>query len=336
MSKGRVISRRRFVQGVGWVAAGAVAGPFAATRRSFGATPIVTAGLGPPSNSTMMVPIIKDQKLDQKYGLDFQINLYRRLGAMYSDFAGHKWESVFCPAFSNAARFYNKGIDIQLMFTYTTANHAFISKNPKIRTAQDLKGKTVAATTGSGFWGMAVLFLKANGLNHRTDLNVISASPPAVATQLMADKVDAGIVWEPNLSKMLTSGFHLVDDMSSGVRKAMGIKAGEPVWYLGAYAWKKWLHSDHKRNVGILKMWQDAVKFYHDHPNKADSLISKFTKVPLKALEYSREHKFMTFRVEPAINQKENITATLEGFKSVGRVKKIPDDGIYYKWPALG
>ena len=335
MSKGRGISRRRFVQGVGWVAAGAMAGPFAAPRRSFGAIPVVGAGLGPPSNSTMMVPIIKGKKLDQKHGLDFQINLYRRLGAMYSDFAAHKWESVYCPAFSNAARFYNKGLDIQLMFTYTTANHAFVTKNPAIRTAQDLKGKTVAATTASGFWGMAVLFLQANGLNHRTDLNVISASPPAVTTQLMANKVDVGIVWEPNLSRMLTSGFHLVGDMSVGIRKAIGIKAGEPVWYLGAYAWKKWLHSDHKRNVGILRMWQDAVDFYHKQPEKADKLISEFTKIPVKALKYSRDHKFMTFRVEPAMNQKANIMATLEGFKSVGRVKKLPDDGIYYKWPGL-
>jgi ABC-type nitrate/sulfonate/bicarbonate transport system substrate-binding protein len=335
MSQGKRISRRRFVQGVGWVAAGATVGAFAAPRRAFGAKKVVGAGLGPPSNSTMMLPIIQGLKLGEKHGLDFKVNLYRRLGAMYADFAAHKWESVYNPAFSNAARFYSKGIPIQLMFTYTTANHAFVSKDPKIREAADLKGKTVAATTGSGFWGMAVLFLRHHGMNHRKDLNILSASPPAVATQLYAGKVDAGIVWEPNLSKMLTSGFHLVGDMSAGVRKEIGLAPDAPVWYLGAYGWKSWLDEDHDRNVSIMRMWQDAVRFYYKEPERADKFISAFTKIPIKALKYSREHKFMTFLVEPSKDRKDEIMATLKGFKSVGRLKKLPDDGIHYKWPTL-
>ena len=172
-------------------------------------------------------------------------------------------------------------------------------------------------------------------MNHRTDLNIVPASPPLVATQLYAGKVDAGIVWEPNLSKMLTSGFHLVGDMSAGIRKELGLAPGAPIWYLGSYAWKKWLVEDHKRNVSIMRMWQDAVSIYHKQPEKADKIISGFTKIPVKALKYSRDHKFMTFLVEPSIKHKEGILATLRGFKSVGRVKKLPDDGIFYKWPAL-
>ncbi|MFQ5912658.1 MAG: ABC transporter substrate-binding protein [Nitrospinota bacterium] len=336
MSKGRKINRRKFLKGMGTVAAGASLGPLVLRKRSDAAlTKVVGAGLGPPSNSTMMYPIIQDLNLAKKHGLDFTINLYRRLPAMYADFAAGKWMSVYCPAFSNAARFYNKGIPIQLTFTYTTANHAFVSKDPKIREAADLKGKKVAATTASGFWGMAVLFLRQHELNHRTDLNVIPASPPAVATQLFAGKVDAGIVWEPNLSKMLTSGFHLVGNMTEGIRKEIGLPPDAPVWYLGSYAWKKWLDEDHKRNVSIMRMWQDAVAFYHKQPEKADKIISKFTKIPVKALKYSRDHKFMTFLVEPSIKRKDEILATLKGFKSVGRVKKLPDDGIFYKWPAL-
>ena len=31
----------------------------------------------------------------------------------------------------------------------------------------------------------------------------------------------------------------------------------------------------------------------------------------------------------------DEIMATLKGFKSVGRLKKLPDDGIHYKWPTL-
>jgi ABC-type nitrate/sulfonate/bicarbonate transport system substrate-binding protein len=294
------------------------------------------AGLGPPSNSSYLVPIIRELKLGAKHGLDFRAKLYTRLGALYSDFAAHKTESLFFGGFSNAARFYSKGLPVQISLTYSTANHAFVSKNPKIREADDLKGKRVAATTASGFWGMAVMFLRQHGLNSRTDLNVISASPPAVSTQLYAGKVDAGIVWEPNLSKMLTSGFHLVGDMSGGIRKDLGLPADAPVWYLASYSWKEWLDEDHKRNVKLLQMLRAAAEFFYKQPERADKIISEFTKIPIKALKYSRDHNFVTFRIEPAIKQKANIMATLKGFKSVRRLKKLPDDGIFYKWPALG
>ncbi|MFQ5873805.1 MAG: hypothetical protein ACE5JL_08390 [Dehalococcoidia bacterium] len=87
--------------------------------------------------------------------------------------------------------------------------------------------------------------------------------------------------------------------------------------------------------MGVLRMWQDAVNFYYLQPEKADQMISQFTKVPLEALKYSRDHKFVTFKVDPAIEEKVNIHKTLVGFKSVGFLKKLPDDGLYYTWPSL-
>jgi len=36
--------------------------------------------------------------------------------------------------------------------------------------------------------------------------------------------------------------------------------------------------------------------------------------------------------VEPAIEQKANLEPLFEGFKQVGFLNSLPDDGIYYKW----
>ncbi|MFQ5873806.1 MAG: twin-arginine translocation signal domain-containing protein, partial [Dehalococcoidia bacterium] len=94
MSGTRGITRRKFLKGVGTVAAGASLGALALPRWASALSPVVGAGLGPPSNASYMVPIIRDLGLDKKYGLDFQFNAYRRLGAMYSDFAAGKWMSV--------------------------------------------------------------------------------------------------------------------------------------------------------------------------------------------------------------------------------------------------
>jgi ABC-type nitrate/sulfonate/bicarbonate transport system substrate-binding protein len=191
-------------------------------------------GLAPPSNGSFLVPIIRKLELDKKNGLDFDINLYSDPSTLYSDLAASRTSHIF-GAIYNCANFYVRGVPLQLLFTISTANHAFVSKNPDIKAAGDLKDKTIAATTSSGFYGMAVLFLKQNGLDPRKNLNIINAPPSSVQTQLLAEKVDAGLLFDPALSSMLSQGYHLVGDMNAGIRAALKMQADANVWYLGCY-----------------------------------------------------------------------------------------------------
>lgn len=289
-------------------------------------------GLAPPSNGSYLVPIIAHLKLDQKYGLDFDIKLYPNPDILYSEFAAGRTSITFGALF-NGANFYVRGMPVQLLFTVSTANHAFIAKADGIREPQDLKGKTVAATTSSGFYGMASFYLRQNKLDPRSNINVIAASPAAVQTQLLAGRADAGLLFDPALSNMLTEGFHLVGDMNASIRQALAMKADAPVWYLGAFAYKKWIDENPQRAIAMLKMWQDAAKFYNEHPEEADTIISDFTKVPIKALQESRRLKLTQFQIIPAIEQKDNLDALFGGFKDAGFLTAVPDAGVYYAWP---
>src|ERR1700759_895929 len=103
-------------------------------------------GLAPPSNGSFLVPIIRKLELDRKHGLDFDINLYSDPSTLYSDLAAGRTSHVF-GAICNCANFFVRGVPLQLLFTISTANHAFVSKAPEIRTASALKGKPIAATT---------------------------------------------------------------------------------------------------------------------------------------------------------------------------------------------
>lgn len=288
-------------------------------------------GLAPPSNGSFLVPIIQKLELDKKNGLDFDINLYSDPSALYADLAASRTSHIF-GAIYNCANFYVRGVPVQLLFTISTANHAFISNKPDIKTPQDLKGKTIAATTSSGFYGMAELFLRQNGLDPRRNLSLINSPPSSVRTQLLADKVDAGLLFDPALSEMLNQGFHMIGDMNAGIRQKLGMKPDAPVWYLGAYAQKSWIDADPKRAAATLKMWREAADFYNTHPDEADAIISAFTRVPTQALALSRKLGITQFNVQPAIEQKENINALLEGFKDVNFLTKTPDAGFYYNW----
>lgn len=325
-------SRRRFTGALGLGAAFAATGLLAPQPALALVNRSGAGGLAPPSNGSFLVPIIRKLELDKKYGLDFDINLYSSPGSLYSDLAAARTNHIF-GAIYNCANFYVRGVPLQLLFTISTANHAFISKDPKITKASDLVGKTVAATTSSGFYGMAVLFLKQNGLDPRKNLNVISSPPSAVQTQLLAEKADAGLLFDPALSSMLTKGYHLIGDMNAGIRAALKMKTSDPVWYLGAYGRKDWIDSEPKKVAATLKMWQEAADFYNQHPADADKLISEFTHVSLDALTLSRKLNITNFKVEPAIEQKNNLKPLFEGFKEVGFLTDLPDDGIYYQWP---
>ena len=288
-------------------------------------------GLAPPSNGSFLVPIIRKLELDKKNGLDFDINLYSDPSTLYSDLAAGRTSHIF-GAIYNCANFYVRGVPLKLLFTISTANHAFVSKDPAVTKAKDLEGKTVAATTSSGFYGMAVLFLKENGLDPRKNLNVISSPPVAVQTQLLAGKADAGLLFDPALSSMLTKGYHVVGDMNAGIRNHLKMQHDAPVWYLGAYGHKDWVDADPKRAAATMKMWQEAAEFYNQSPDEADKLISEFTHVSREALKLSRTRGITRFDVQPAIAQKANVDAMFRGFKEVGFLSELPDDGIYHKW----
>ncbi len=324
-----MLTRRTMLGALG---ASAVVGAPARAATSTAITDAAT--LAPPSNASYLLPIIKEQELEKKFALDYKPTLYTDTGALYADFAAGKTKTLIAGLY-NGANFRARGVPIQLMFTLATSNHAIVSKDPAIRSPEDLKGKRLAATTSSGQWGMVVLFLKSFGLDARKNIDVVNAAPPAVQTQLLADKVDAGVLWDPALSNVLTSGFHLVGDMNVTVRKTIGMASDTPVWYLGTYGWQNWLEADPDRNRRFLEMFQAAAEFYYREPEKADRAISAFTKIPVEALKFSRTHAFADFRVIPAARVKADLVKTFEGFREVGFLQTIPGDELYYPWPGL-
>jgi ABC-type nitrate/sulfonate/bicarbonate transport system substrate-binding protein len=319
------VDRRKVVVGI--ASAGlAGCGPVERVNRS-GA-----GGLAPPSNGSYLVPIIRELQLDKRYGLDFDINLYTDPGTLYSDLAVGRLTHVFGALF-NAANFYLREIPVRLLFTIAAANHAFVSKDPAIRTARDLVGRTVAMPTSSGFYGLALLYLQQNGIDPRRNMNVINAAPAAVGTQLQAGKVDAGFLNEPQLSGMLARGFHQVGDLTADLRLALGLSPAAPVWYIGAYGREEWVRDNPRQVEATLAVWRDAVAFHRDEPERADAMIARFTKIKPEVLGLGRRLGLTAFSVRPAADERANIDAVFRGLQRVDFLRATPDAAFYYDWP---
>jgi ABC-type nitrate/sulfonate/bicarbonate transport system substrate-binding protein len=222
---------------------------------------------------------------------------------------------------------------VRLLFNYCTYNAAMVSKDPKITKPADLKGKTIAAPTSSGYYGLAILYLKQYDLDARRDLRIINAPPSGVQTYLLADKAEVGLLFDPALSNFLTKGFHVVGDINAGIRRALGMSAAAPIWGSGVTAHKTWLDENPARAVAVYRMCKDAVDFYNNIGVEADKLISEYAKVPLEAMQKSRELKITEWAVATGSEQKQNLDSLFRGFKDGGFLRNVPDAAFYYDWP---
>ncbi len=294
---------------------------------------ITLGSVGPPSSVAYLLPLIDHYGLAKQHQIDLTNAMTSDPGTLYTDFAARRL-LVTVGGFSNAANFYVRGLKMKLLFTLVIANHEVVAKGD-IRTPADLKGKKLAATTSSGFYALVQIYLRHNGLDPRSNLEVRSGPLPAVQSQLLAGQVDAGVLWDPLLSSMLGKGYHPVGNMSEDIRKDLNLAPNAPIWFIGVFAWEDWVNESPQRVQALMAMFQDAAAIYETKPDEADPLISAFTKVPLDALKSSRVRDPHTFRVLPAIDEKASLNALIRGYQSIGFIPSIPDDGLYYTWPGL-
>ena len=75
-----------------------------------------------------------------------------------------------------------------------------------IQSAQDLKGKTIGVTLGSTAQYLISLYLKANGMDMNTDVELISIEGGDAQSFLSQGGADAVALWEPNVSRLVESG----------------------------------------------------------------------------------------------------------------------------------
>ena len=234
--------------------------------------------LGFPSHAAMIVGVLKEKGFDKKNGIDMEVKVYGAVGAYYGSLASGETDGVGGgPLVFQKMRL--EGVPIKMVASSVDmTSMSVITKNPAIKTIMDLKGKTIAADMASSEYAVLSVYAKKKGLALGKDVTVVQAGPPLVRTQMAADRVDAGMTWEP------TATMTMRDNPAYRVilngKEAWKEITGRDGWLLALGMREDWLAKNAAILPRVIAAYEDAAKFMRSNPDECDQILQNAIKLP--------------------------------------------------------
>lgn len=283
----------------------------------------------PPSLGDFLPPIIKARHLDTKHGLDLKVS-YRTPDAYNLEFASGDFPLGGSASLLSEGVRWQRGDHTTFLFSEYDFWTAIATKRADIRTARDLEGKTLAASTVTTNYALFRWFLGHAGVD-MSKVQVKNYTPAGAVAALEAGQVDAIDVTEPAYSTLIARD-HDVRTVKldySLWKKAYGTDA---IPFLGVAAAPSWAQS-HKQTVQRLyDTYRDAVAWVHGHPGEAGAIIAKT--IPggdPKVIQSLIEHNDrLRLRLSPAGQVRRGIEAAFDAGVSMGYLKSKPGDAFVY------
>lgn len=139
-----------------------------------------------------------------------------------------------------------------------------IVTKPEITSVKDLKGKQIGVNVGSVSQFFLEYVLQQNGMSS-SDMTLVKMKQGDVPAALAAGRIDAGVTWEPHLTKSVQNGGKLL--ISS--KETPGLIVDILI-----------LRSDVMKNnpsaaPGLVKAWLRAIDYWKANPDDADTIMAK-------------------------------------------------------------
>jgi NitT/TauT family transport system substrate-binding protein len=139
-----------------------------------------------------------------------------------------------------------------------------IVANAGITSVADLKGKNIGVNKGTVSNFLLEYVLKQNDMSD-ADVNLINMSQGDVPAALAAGRIDAGVTWEPHLSKAVDNGATLVMNSSE-----------TPGLIVDIFVLPQNVIDEHPEAVaGLVNAWNKSIDFLKANPDQGAEIMSK-------------------------------------------------------------
>jgi ABC-type nitrate/sulfonate/bicarbonate transport system substrate-binding protein len=312
------------------VAAGAVAVMLASPAASQEAIKVKIARLAFPSLTTLMVDVVKDQRLDRKHGIDLEPQSFGAVSAYYAALATGEVDML--PAGPHVLQKMRlEGVPIRAALTFARLNAlAVITGDPSVRTITDLKGKSIAADIGSSEYQILALYGRSQGVVFGKDVTVVQAGPPLARTQLQAKRVDAAMTWEPSATLTLRDNPEYRTILTGDTAWKQVAKADG--WELVLAVREDFLKRNGPAVPRLMQMFQEGARFIKTSTDAADRIVAASVKLPPGVLKEAVASGRLVYDIQPAWEAERAVIWDM--FKiavDIGYLPKLPDEGAIYK-----
>lgn len=167
------------------------------------------------------------------------------------------------------------GADIKILNMYSRSPEAFCmySLDENIKSAQDLKGKTIAGPVGTNLHQLLVAYLEKAGMTI-DDVNYVNMSIADAKAALDGKSVDAALVAGPTAYKAEQQGYNLVTN-GKGLTDAVI-----------AVAVREDFYNEHKEEVELFMKAQEKVnKYMNENYDETMEIVSKELDLDKSAVE---------------------------------------------------
>ena len=285
-----------------------------------------------PGFTVLPVQYVLANKLGGKHGIKLDDpTAYTAVSTYYNDFVAGNYD-VCIGSWDTFASRYLAGVPIRYLCTITTAEMiAVLAPKGGITELPQIKGKVFAGLQSTGTYRMfKALVREVYGFDIEKDATVQSVdNPAATVTLLMADRADAALSWEPNVTAGLVRkpDLRVIFNVGEAYRKL----AGRALPYFGVAIRKEIADRNPGIAAKLASVFRDALTGINADPAKAVDLFGSKTGIPSETFKQSLESGRLRFDFQPMGDSdgRENIQKGSEFLARNGLLPKPVDSGFY-------
>ena len=167
------------------------------------------------------------------------------------------------------------GADIKILNMYSRSPEAFCmySHDENIKSAQDLKGKTIAGPVGTNLHQLLVAYLEKAGMTI-DDVNFVNMKIPDAKAALDGKSIDVALLAGPTAYKANKQGYNLVTN-GKGLTDAVIAVAVTEEFY-----------NEHKEDIEIfMNAEKNIIKYINENHKEAMEIVAKELDLEKSAVE---------------------------------------------------
>ena len=314
------------------LAAGALLAVSAADVRAQALEKLTIVIFSPPSLGALLPPVIKNQKFDEKNGLDIKFD-ERPPDAYATQFNSGEFKIGGSASLTTLGLADVRGVKVKYLFNLFDFWGAVVTSRDNVKSLKDLEGKELAGARSTTNYQMYEFFAKKQGVD-LSKVKVVNTAPPGLISYAIADRADAIQIWEPAYTLMLTKkpSIRTIDLDIQKTWKAFG---GGTIPYLGVGAHADWADANPALVQKLFTAYKQAAEWVTKNPDEAAPLLAKGAPPEeLKAVAgmiRSNERLGMSFKA--AADIKKDIEAVYKAGMEINYLPSMPSAASIYDKP---